>query len=186
MFLLTQKLKECQMDQLNYRTRPSCYRNTRLWLKLCDRGVSPLFRNLPTEKLDWDTKWMWQKSLRWNVSALNSSYVECHSRPCVSWYFVEVLPIWIYGHYLYDYGEERSMNKFQRYYTHKTTMLMLVIKNSRQGAGMLAMEIGLAFFTNCVILSHWKDLDNNCKYESQRKLNFLWRETVLWSVILYG
>lgn len=46
------------------------------------------------------------------------------------------------------------MNKFQRDYTHKTTMLVQVIKNSRQGADMLAMEISLAFFTNCVVLSH--------------------------------
>lgn len=65
-------------------------------------------------------------------------------------------------------------------------MLMQVIKNSRQGADMLPMEIGLAIFTNCVILSHWKNSDKNCKYESQCKLNFLWRETVLCSVILYG
>lgn len=93
---------------------------------------------------------------------------------------------WIYGHYLYGHGEERSMNKFQRDYIHKTTMLLQIIKNSRQGADMLGMEIGLAFFTNCVILSHWKGLNNNCKYESQCKLNFLWREAVLCSVILYG
>lgn len=41
-------------------------------------------------------------------------------------------------------------------------------------------------FFYCVVLSHWKDLNNNCKYESQCKLNFLWREAVLCSVILYG
>lgn len=46
------------------------------------------------------------------------------------------------------------MSKFQRDYSHKTAMLVQVIKNSRQGAAVLAMEIGLAFFTNCVILSH--------------------------------
>lgn len=84
-FVLTQKLEKCQTDQLSYRTRPSCYRNSRLWLKLCDRGVSPVSRNLPTEKLGWDTEGMWQKSLRWNVSALSSSYVECHRHPSVSW-----------------------------------------------------------------------------------------------------
>lgn len=95
MSMLTQKLEECQTDQLSYRTRPSCYRNIRLWLKLCDGGVSPVFRNLPTEKLDWDTKGMWQKSLRWNVSALNPGYVECHSHPHVSSYFVEVFPIYM-------------------------------------------------------------------------------------------
>lgn len=185
MFVLTQKLEECQTDQLSYRTRPSCSRNTRLWLKVCDRGISPVFRNLPTEKLDrhWGnvTKvlevkcWCTKFQLCWMPQSSLCQLVLC-----------EVFPIWIYGHYSYDHGEKRSMNKFQRDYTHKTTMLVQVIKNSRQGADMLATEIALAFFTNCVILSHWKDLNNNCKYESQCKLNFLWREAVLCSVILYG
>lgn len=55
---------------------------------------------------------------------------------------------------IYMTMERRGVNKFQRDYTHKTAMLVQVIKNSRQGADMLPIEIGLAFFTNCVILSH--------------------------------
>lgn len=116
----------------------------RLWFKLFDRGLSPACRNLSIEKLDWDAKGMWLKSLGWNVSALNPSNVGCHSHPCVSWYFVEVFPSWIYCHDLYGHREERGLKKFQDL-THGTTMLVRIIKNSRQGANTLSMEIALAF-----------------------------------------
>lgn len=116
----------------------------RLWFKLFDKGVSPSCRNLSIEKWDWDTKGMWPKSLGWNVSGLNPGNVRCHSHPCVSLYFLEIFPRWIYCHDLYDHREKKGM-KFQGDLTHGTTMPIQIIKNSKQGSNTLSMEITLPF-----------------------------------------